>query len=158
MRLPDIELSVEIDAPIDRVWAVMTDLERYSEWNPYLVSVTDIRGALGVGCRFHVETRWHDGGGSSAVERITRFEAPAPGPDGARIAALEYVFEGLPAKLGMVRERRVQTLAELSHGRVRYATLESFSGWAARMVPIERVRSGLERHAAALVTRATSTA
>lgn len=30
-----VERSVLIDAPRDKVWAIVSDLNRYSEWNPY---------------------------------------------------------------------------------------------------------------------------
>ena len=29
--------AVDIDAPIDRVWAVMLDTASYGEWNPFVV-------------------------------------------------------------------------------------------------------------------------
>lgn len=154
MSIHTLETTVEIGASIGRIWAVMTDLERYHEWNPYLVRVFDIRGALEVGCRFRVEVRWHDRGGAFATERITRCDPPSRGPDGVRGASLEYAFEGLPATLGMVRELRLQTLTELPSGRVRYVTRESFRGWATALVSFERVRRGLEMHAEALAKRA----
>ncbi len=31
--------TVEIDAPQEFVWAVLTDYEQYPEWNPYTVKV-----------------------------------------------------------------------------------------------------------------------
>jgi len=35
-----IETSVEIHAPLDLVWAVLVDFERYSEWNPFIVDAS----------------------------------------------------------------------------------------------------------------------
>jgi hypothetical protein len=34
-----ISSTIEIDAPIAEVWAVLTDVDRYGEWNPFTVSV-----------------------------------------------------------------------------------------------------------------------
>jgi hypothetical protein len=34
-----VRAEVEIDAPIERVWEILTDLERYSEWNPFTARV-----------------------------------------------------------------------------------------------------------------------
>ncbi|WP_254537374.1 SRPBCC domain-containing protein [Halomarina litorea] len=35
-----IATSLDIDAPIDAVWAVLTDLDAYSEWNPHVTRAT----------------------------------------------------------------------------------------------------------------------
>jgi hypothetical protein len=32
--------EIEIEAPADRVWQILTDFEQYPRWNPFLVSVT----------------------------------------------------------------------------------------------------------------------
>jgi len=32
--------SVHIDASPDQVWAVLSDFERYPDWNPFIVSAT----------------------------------------------------------------------------------------------------------------------
>lgn len=34
----DISTAIQIAAPPERVWEVLTDLERYGEWNPFIVS------------------------------------------------------------------------------------------------------------------------
>ena len=46
MAPPVAEASVTIEAPIDVVWAVMTDVARYREWNPFIVEVGLRDGAL----------------------------------------------------------------------------------------------------------------
>ncbi len=33
--MSEITTSIEIDAPAETVWAVLTDFDRYDEWNPY---------------------------------------------------------------------------------------------------------------------------
>ena len=51
-----LETSIDIDAPADRVWAVMTDVERWPEWTE---SVTTIRrldaGPFTVGSRVRIK-------------------------------------------------------------------------------------------------------
>lgn len=42
---------VEITAPRERVWSVLTDLERYRDWNPFIVRAA---GRLAVGCALDV--------------------------------------------------------------------------------------------------------
>ncbi len=48
--------SVDIAAQTGRVWEVMTDVERWSEWTPSVTRVTRLDHApFGVGSRAHVE-------------------------------------------------------------------------------------------------------
>ncbi len=46
-----IETSVHIDASSDRVWEVLTDFERYPQWNPFIRSIS---GSLEAGARLSV--------------------------------------------------------------------------------------------------------
>jgi uncharacterized membrane protein len=46
----DFRLTVEIEAPPDRVWAVMREIERWPEWTPTLTSIRRLDGGpLAVG-------------------------------------------------------------------------------------------------------------
>ena len=48
--------EVDIDASPDRVWAVMSDVERWPEWADTVTAVTRLGGRnLGLGSRFRVE-------------------------------------------------------------------------------------------------------
>ena len=42
-----IQKAVRINAPPQRVWAVLCDATRLPEWNDDLVAVKDVRGPLG---------------------------------------------------------------------------------------------------------------
>jgi hypothetical protein len=35
----EIETKIEIDAPASRVWELLTDFERMSSWNPFIVAI-----------------------------------------------------------------------------------------------------------------------
>lgn len=34
----EVQAEIEIDAPVDEVWSVLTDLDAYPDWNPFIVS------------------------------------------------------------------------------------------------------------------------
>jgi carbon monoxide dehydrogenase subunit G len=46
--------SIDIAARPDRVWSVMRDVERWSEWTPSVTSIELLDGALTVGARARV--------------------------------------------------------------------------------------------------------
>ena len=46
-----LRTEIAIDAPPERVWAVLTDFERYGEWNPFVPS---LQGELSGGSRLRV--------------------------------------------------------------------------------------------------------
>ena len=147
--------SIDIAAPIEVVWQVMTDLDQYGAWNPFVVRVESI-GALAVGARFRVHVRWADGGKTDAGEIVTRLDAPAGAP-GHRQARFAYRFEDALAKLHFVVAEREQVIEEVG-GMTRYSTSEAFGGLLQLGVPLRRVQDGFERQAAALKARAESLA
>ena len=153
LRLPNTRpsASVEIDAPLDTVWSVMTDTERYSEWNPFVVAVEcDGPPAVGKPVRLHVEFA----GGKRVVspERITALDPPYDA-GATRRATLAYVYEGWPARLGLVRGTRWQRLSQAPGGQTRYETVEEFSGPLVPLAGPGRVEDGFRRHAEALRRR-----
>ena len=38
--MPSISTEIDIAAPPNEVWAVLTDYERYPEWNPFMVKLS----------------------------------------------------------------------------------------------------------------------
>ena len=55
MMMKDYSVSVQIDATPERVWAVMSDIERWNEWTPTITSVRLTNdGSLRVGARARV--------------------------------------------------------------------------------------------------------
>jgi hypothetical protein len=149
MGRPVADFSVEIDAPIEAVWAVMIDFARYREWNPFVVAITPrAPGPSRVGSALTLDVRWADGGAVSTVEVVTRLDAPAAGS-----ATMEYRYTGWLPRLCLVRGSRVQTLAQAAAGRTVYRSVEEFGGLLARAVPLAKVQDGFERHGRALKSR-----
>ncbi|HEY5949758.1 MAG TPA: SRPBCC domain-containing protein [Kofleriaceae bacterium] len=50
----EVSADIEIDAPAAAVWQVLTDLRRFSEWNPF---IRRARGELALGGDVHVRVR-----------------------------------------------------------------------------------------------------
>ena len=142
--------SVEIDASIEKVWAVMLDTGAYAEWNPFVVRA-DCRMPPQVGDPIVLHVRWRNGRGTTSPERVTEVTPPHDA-DGVRRAALAYVYEGLPAKLGLVRGTRFQRLTQRPGGPTAYETVEEFSGPLVPLAGPSRVEDGFRRHAEALKT------
>jgi hypothetical protein len=153
---PRAATSVDIAAPIDLVWRVMTDLPRYPEWNPFVVDIKPVAGAFSVGSPIALTVKWGRGGGASTIEVVDRLDAPAAGGDSISRALMEYRFVGWLPRLALVRGSRQQTLEQRPGGPTTYSTSESFRGLLARGVPLAKVQDGFERHARALKARAES--
>jgi hypothetical protein len=144
--------AADIDAPLDTVWSVMTDTDRYPEWNPFVVRV-ECPGTAEEGRPIRLHVVFSSGKQVVSPERITVVEAPYD-DGGTRRATLAYVYEGWPAKLGLVRGTRWQRLSQPPGGPTRYETVEEFSGPLVRLAGPARVEDGFRRHAKALKQRA----
>ena len=146
--------SIEIDAPLSVVWQVMLDTAAYGEWNPFVERVeTPVPAAVGNPIVLHV--RWADGRTTRSPERITALEPPRT-VDGVTTALMSYVFEGWPARLGLVRGTRHQRLTQRAGEPTTYDTVEEFSGPLVRLAGPGRVADGFARHAAGLKRRVES--
>jgi hypothetical protein len=144
--------SITIAAPLDAVWAVMLDTERYAEWNPFVERIEcPVPPRVGDPIVLHV--RWANGRTTRSPERISAIEPPTTGPDGVATATLSYVYEGLPARLGLVHGTRHQRLRQEPGGPTTYDTVEEFTGPLVRLAGPGRVADGFRRHAAGLKKR-----
>ncbi|WP_232678257.1 SRPBCC domain-containing protein [Nocardioides sp. R-C-SC26] len=148
--------SIEIDAPLDLVWQIMLDTDEYGAWNPFVFRAETPTPAQ-VGNPIVLHVRWRNGRTTRSPERITAIEPPVR-HDGTTTALLSYVYEGLPAKLGLVRGIRHQRLTQIDGGPTHYETVEEFSGPLVRFAGPDRVADGFARHAAGLKERAEAQA
>lgn len=144
--------EIDIDAPLDVVWAVMLDTGSYGEWNPFVFRA-DCPSPPSVGDPIRLHVAFGNGRQAVSPERISLVDEPHD-EDGVRRATLAYVYEGLPAKLRLVRGTRFQRLSQAPGGPTRYETVEVFSGPLVPLAGPDRVEEGFGRHAAALKERA----
>lgn len=107
--------SSEIDAPVEKVWAVLTDLDAYPSWNPFTVSVrTDFRLGSPVDMQVDLLGR---GRMLHQVEHVTSYV------EGSRFSWGVNVGPGW-----FLTADRWQQLTDLGGGRTRYETVDEFTG------------------------------
>ncbi|MCY3812074.1 MAG: SRPBCC domain-containing protein [Gammaproteobacteria bacterium] len=133
---------VTIEAPVEKVWRVLTDFERYGEWNPF---TPDVRADLTMGAR--VDMRVTMGAFRlKQTEIICALEPPR------RLAWRTTI--GARWLLHAVREQRLEMLGNES---CRYVTEDEFKGVLMPLVILLTggfVRRGFNAVAAALKQRA----
>ncbi len=115
--------EVEIEAPASRVWAVLVDLDRYGEWNPFTVSMRS-KLAAGESIDMRVRmSRWR----ITLSQRETVREVRAP--EGSTPGRLVW-----GATMPGVIAERVQTITPISETRSRYVTEDAIEGWMGGLV------------------------
>ena len=144
--MPDIIVvssdEVVIDAPAALVWEIITDFEKYGEWNQFCPS---IEGELEIGSPVKMQVDLGNGL-QEQVEYITCIEAPVK---------ITWSMENKPGD--PIHADRSQVVTALDDGRCSYVTYDDFSGdFAAEMVKQmgEQVRSGFNLCARNLKQRA----
>ena len=115
-----IEHDLEVDAACETVWEVITDLPRYSEWNPFVAS-----------CQSTLEP------GDPIHMRVHIFRAFAQ-------PQTETIFEHVPGRrvcygveknsLRALWSHRCHSVEAAEDGRARYRSRFELSGWLAPVV------------------------
>lgn len=75
---PTVEVPIEIDAPPERVWAIVSDIERMPEGSPELQAVEWLDGRSGpeLGARFAGHNRHQALGEWSTTSQIVEYDPP----------------------------------------------------------------------------------
>jgi hypothetical protein len=138
-----LRTEIEIDATPAEVWAVLTDFERYPDWNPF---VRSLEGRLEVGTRLRVHIE-PEGGTAFRVKPVVREAEPERAFAWLGHLLVPGLFDG---------EHRFR-IEPLSNGRsVRFVHEEEFRGL---LVPLlwkkldTETRRGFEQMNAALKAR-----
>lgn len=137
--------TIEIRAPLDSVWRVLTDFSAYPEWNPHIRAAS---GTLRVGSRIAI--RSHPSGGRPVVLRPLVITWAPPTELRWRATFLSrFLFNG----------EHGFKLEPLGEGRVRFQQDETFSGLLVPLyarLRLNRTREGFARVNEALRERAES--
>jgi hypothetical protein len=125
--------TVEIDAPLERVWEILVDFPNYSAWNRFCPGI-ECSGVLGT--NVVMDVRFPGQKPLKQIEVLNVFEPPH------RIAW--GVIMGSPLVLVA---NRYQTLEALTPNRTRYTTIDYMSGLIGPLVKMfyaEKVRAGFQ--------------
>lgn len=138
-----IDRTLDIDAPADVVWHVLTDFARYGEWNPFVPEATcDLRP----GGAIEMQVNLRDGKTQFQREWVN---SVTPGKT--------FSYSMKPVPLGALRSERVQTVEPLGDGRTRYTSHFEIAGWLQPLVTGlfgDGMRKGFEGMALRLKQRA----
>jgi hypothetical protein len=106
--------SIEIAAPPERVWAVLTDLRAYARWNPEITVAT---GAVAAGGTLVI--RMHGRNGTWTLHRVIRTADPGR----------ELRWSGRYRDVsGLGEDEHRFTIEAAGPGRVRFTQAETFRG------------------------------
>lgn len=141
----EIHTTIDIEAPADTVWQVLTDFESYGEWNPR----TRIEGEPAVGSRLVVSP------GPEAPSMPT-FRPRVLAADGRELRWLGHLYVR-----GLFDGEHRFLVEDLGEGRSRLTQSEQFGGLLAGLLLRrygETTEEGFEATNAALGARAESVA
>jgi hypothetical protein len=139
-----ITTSIDIDAPRQDVWAHLTDLASYPEWNPHVVAA---EGHLEPGERLRIRVA-RDG----APTRDMRVTVTAVDPD-RRLEWVGRLGRGL-----LFEGRHTVELESLPSGRTRLHNREQVSGLLASLLVTDAPARDYERMNETLKARVERTA
>jgi hypothetical protein len=140
-----VRAEIEIDAPAERIFDILTDLPAYPEWNPFTPRV---ESTLRRGDPVHLYVRLTGSRLSHRVETVTHHERPTRLCWGTTIGARF-----------LLRAERCQTLTPIDERRTRFVNEDVFRGWLAPLVMRvygRAMQRGFEAVASALKKRAES--
>ena len=125
-----LHTAIDISAPPEAVWAVLTDLDSYSEWNPFIVEAS---GDVAVGSKLVNRMQPPGGKGMTFKPTVTVLE---------RAKTLEWL--GRPGVPGIFDGRNRFDLVATPSGGTQVTHTEKFSG---AMVRFMRTSLDTQTHA-----------
>lgn len=129
-----IRSAIEIRAPLDAVWRILTDFSAYQEWNPH---IRQVRGKPAVGARLTIHSR--PPGGRTVVMRpvVVAWTPPT-----------ELRWRGTFISRRLFSGEHGFKLEQLDGPRVRFLQDETFSGLLVPLysrLRLARTKQGFEQ-------------
>lgn len=115
-----IRTHIEIDAPVERIWEILIDLDRYHEWNPF---ITNAKGRIAPDATFEVSPVSDSGKRHVFVPQVTDYQEYR-----------EFTWTGEFYFRWLALGDHTFRLTGLEHGRVRLDHDEKIYGLAAPLV------------------------
>lgn len=143
----ELHTQVDVDATPETVWSVLTDLDRYAEWNPFIV---EARGTVAVGDEL-VNRMQAPGGKAMTIKPVVTAVEPAQTFEWLGSVGFPGVFDG----------RHRFDLEATSTGSTRIIHSEQFDGVLVRFMRKTldtQTRAGFEAMNIALKSRAEAQA
>ncbi len=109
----EVKGSVEIDAPVEKVWAVVTDFASYPKWNPFIVELT---GELKPGVVCTVVTRSTKGKEMKFPSKVVEVKDKE-----------KLLFKGTPKK-GLISSDHYFIFEPLDSGKTKFSQSIAFTG------------------------------
>ena len=145
--MKELRTEIEIGAPAERVWQILTDFASYPEWNPF---VRRISGEAQEGTQLEVYLQPSGARGMTFRPTILKAEP-----------SRELRWRGKLFIQGLFDGEHVFEIEQLAENRVRFVQRESFRGLLAslllRMLEND-TRRGFEEMNAALMARVEAAA
>jgi hypothetical protein len=137
----ELRREIEIDAPPERVWAVVTDFASYPEWNPF---IRRISGELHVGAKLEVQIEPPGG-------RPVTFKPTVRAVEVSR----ELRWLGRLLLPGIFDGEHSLRIEPLDDGRSRFVQSERFTGLLVGLVKgtLAKTETGFEQMNTALKAR-----
>ena len=110
----ELRTEIEIDAPADRVWRVLTEFDAYPDWNPFLRRAS---GEVKEGARLEVYMQPSGGRGMTFRPTVIRAEPNR-----------EFRWLGHLGVSGLFDGEHSFTIEPLEGDRVRFVQSERFTG------------------------------
>lgn len=139
----EVNAATEIDAPAEAVWSVLTELDQFKAWNPF---IRDARGSTEVGGEVRVRVR-----PSLGVPLV--FHAKVLAREDNR----ELRWRGHVVAPWLARGDHSFTIEPIGERRVRFVQHETFSGllpWLASRLIAREAKRGFDAMNDALEARA----
>jgi hypothetical protein len=113
-NMREIRTDIEIDAPADRVWEILTDFGDYPRWNPFIVEAA---GDLRQGGRLELAIRPPGRKATTFKPHVLEWQPPR-----------RFAWLGRLGVRGIFDGKHIHEVEQLGENRSRYTQREQFNG------------------------------